>query len=731
MPIPRSTNSSPLPPDPQPSPRHRRSFARTILLTVVAVALSTVASAETKPVTTKRLLAADAEAGNWLTYGRTYDEQRHSPLSQIGLDNIDKLSLAWSYEIGTLRGIETTPLIVDGILYGTGSWSIVFALDAATGRELWRYDPEVPKWKGRNACCDVVNRGVATLDGKLFVGTIDGRLIALDAETGTPILDVQNTDPSKAYTITGAPRVVKGMVIIGNGGADLGVRGYFSAYEAETGKLVWRFYTVPGSSEGPHESPALERAAKTWSKDTMWEAGGGGTAWDAFAYDPELDLLYAGVGNGAIFDRAVRSPGGGDNLYLASILALRPDTGELVWHYQTTPGETWDYTAVQQMILADIELKGRTRKVLMQAPKNGFFYVLDRETGELLSAEKIAFVSWASHVDLETGRPVERPEADWSNKRAFVTPGPPGAHNWHPMSYSPRTGLVYIPTSTTVQPFQPDPGFKFRPGTNNIAVDLAGILEEREGFIGAMKVCDPSHITAWDPVSQTLAWKVNHESRTPGGILTTASDLLFQGSGTTFTAYDARSGERVWKSEVGVGMMAPPISYLANGEQYVVVSTGIGGVHGALLERLTYINDGRVLAYKIGGKAKMPAAQPRAPGSVHITRKRPSAESVREGRRLYFNTCLWCHGGAAISSGEIPDLRHSSAQVHADWQNIVIGGTRQGKGMASFADVLTPEQADQIHDYVVYRALHDPNLIERLAKWVGGYTCIPADWLAD
>ena len=283
----------------------------------------------TSTVDHARIMRADSEPGSWLTHGRTYDEQRFSPLREITADNIDQLSLAWSYEIGTRRGIETTPLVVDGVLYGTGSWSIVYALDAGTGRELWRYDPEVPKWKGRNACCDVVNRGVAIYEGKVFVGTIDGRLIALDALTGTPVWDVQTTDSSKPYTITGAPRVVKGRVIIGNGGADLGVRGYFSAYDAETGALDWRFYTVPGSSEGPHESRALERAAKTWSKQSMWEAGGGGTAWDSFAYDPELDLLYAGVGNGSVYDREIRSPGGGDNLYLASILALRPDTGEL------------------------------------------------------------------------------------------------------------------------------------------------------------------------------------------------------------------------------------------------------------------------------------------------------------------------------------------------------------------------------------------------------------------
>jgi len=682
-------------------------------------------------VSSQRLLAADSEPGSWLSHGRTYDEQRYSPLDRIRRENVQALGLAWSYEIGSRRGIETTPLVVDGVLYGTGSWSVVFALDAASGRELWRYDPQVPRWKGRNACCDVVNRGVAIWEDRVFVGALDGRLIALDAATGVPLWQVQTTDPDRPYTITGAPRVVKGKVVIGNGGADLGVRGYFSAYAADTGALVWRFYTVPASHEGPHESAALARAAASWSPDTHWQSGAGGTVWDSFAYDPELDLLYAGVGNGAIYDRAVRSPGGGDNLYLASILAVRPDTGELVWHYQTTPGETWDYTATQQMILADLELGGRPRKVLMQAPKNGFFYVLDRETGELLSAEKYALASWATHVDLETGRPVERPEADWSSKRAFVSPGMPGAHSWHPMSFSPRTGLVYVPTATTLQPYAPDPDFEFTPGRINLAIGAADLLEEMEGFADTLMPCEPTHITAWDPVTQTQRWRVVHASATPGGILTTASDLLFQGSGTAFSAYDARSGERLWQSEVGIGIMAPPISYLAGGEQYVVVAAGVGGVHGGVLERFDYVNEGRVLAYRLGGHAPMPAAKPAPPGRVQVPRRELSPDSVRAGRALYSLNCTQCHGTAVISSGEYPDLRHAKAEVHARWLDIVLGGSRQARGMAPFADLLTPEQAEQIHDYVIHRALHEPTWLERVAAWAGRYACVPAEWVVD
>ena len=333
-----------------------------------------------------RLTAADKEAGNWMSYGRTYDEQRFSPLQQVTAGNVAQLGLAWHYDLDAVhRAQESTPLVIDGVMYVTTAWSKVVALDARTGKELWRYDPKVPGEWGVNACCDVVNRGVAAWKGKLYLGTLDGRLVALDAATGKPAWEVLTVDRAYRYTITGAPRVIKDKVIIGNGGAEFGVRGYVSAYDADTGKLVWRFYTVPGDPTKPFESPALEKAAKTWNGQ-WWKEGGGGTVWDSVAYDPKLDLLYIGTGNGAPWNRASRSPGGGDNLYLSSIMALKADTGEYVWHYQTTPGETWDFTATQHLILADITIDGRARQVIMQAPKNGFFYVLDRATGELISA---------------------------------------------------------------------------------------------------------------------------------------------------------------------------------------------------------------------------------------------------------------------------------------------------------------------------------------------------------
>ena len=355
-------------------------------------------------VSDQRLVSADKDANNWLSHGRTYNEQRFSLLKQINLNNIEQMGLSWAFDLDGTRGLEATPIIVDGVMYVTGNWSRVYALDAVTGKLLWKYDPKVPTEWAVHLCCDVVNRGVAVWENKVYVGTLDGRLVALDNKTGALVWQVQTTPTDKPYSITGAPRVVKGKVIIGNGGAEFGVRGFVSAYDAKTGEQVWRFYTVPGDPAKPFEDPILAMAAKTW-KGEWWKLGGGGTVWDSMSYDAELDLLYIGVGNGSPWDQQIRSPGGGDNLFLSSIVAVRPDTGKYVWHYQTTPGESWDYTAAQQMILADVEIAGKERKVIMQAPKNGFFYVLDRETGEFLSGKPFVKVSWATHIDSKTGRP--------------------------------------------------------------------------------------------------------------------------------------------------------------------------------------------------------------------------------------------------------------------------------------------------------------------------------------
>ncbi|MFT4712370.1 MAG: PQQ-dependent dehydrogenase (methanol/ethanol family) [Candidatus Azotimanducaceae bacterium] len=684
-----------------------------------------------------RIMNADSEPQNWLSHGRTYSEQRYSPLDEINRSNVKKLGLAWAYKTGTKRGLEATPIVINGIIYTTGSWSKVYAVDARTGAEIWTFDPKVPGEAGRNACCDVVNRGLAIWQGKLYLGTIDGRLIALDARDGTPVWEVVTVDQSKPYTITGAPRVVKGKVIIGNGGAEYGVRGYFSAYDAESGKMLWRFYTVPGHPDFPLENPALKKARQSWPEDSLWVAGLGGTVWDSFAYDPELNLLYVGVGNGANFNRAARSPGGGDNLYLSSILAVNPDNGELKWHYQTTPGESWDFTATQHMILADIEISGKTRQVLMQAPKNGFFYVIDRATGELISAKNYTPMNWASHVDLETGRPVETGKGDWSEEMALVMPGPAGGHNWHPMSYSPDTGLVYIPTIEMVYPFIPDTEYEYLPGHWNTGEDREALGRMADSAFTAFKFCSPNQLTAWDPVRQEKVWQNRFETVTNGGVLSTAGGLVFHGNGTgDFSAYADDTGDLLWKMRAPTAVMAAPVTYKVDGDQYILVMAGAGGIFGMNFDSLDYENDGTMLAFKLNGSASMPARIMKE-GKVDASLKEVSLsyegmsdEEIDEGWSLYNLNCLVCHGAAAKSSGLLPDLRHSSKETHEAWAAIVIGGMLKDRGMASFADVLTIEQAEKIHGYVVRQAIKQPGIMQQIVDTVSPHVCIPPTWVA-
>ncbi|MBT4491828.1 MAG: PQQ-dependent dehydrogenase, methanol/ethanol family, partial [Gammaproteobacteria bacterium] len=586
----------------------------------------------TKSLDGTRVVEAAPE--NWLAHGRTYDESRFSPLDQINVDSVADLGLAWYFDTGTDRGLEASPIVVDGIMYTSGSWSVVFANDARTGELIWQYDPEVPGEWAANACCDVVNRGVAVWKGRVYVGTIDGRLIALDAVTGEEVWDINTIDRTKPYTITGAPRIVNNKVIIGNGGAEYGVRGYVTAYDTDTGEQVWRFYTVPGDPSQPFESSAMEVAAKTWT-GRWWTMGGGGTVWDSMAYDPELNQLYIGVGNGSPWNQVIRSPGGGDNLFLSSIVALNPDTGDYIWHFQTTPGDTWDYTATQHMILAELEIGGEQRKVIMQAPKNGFFYVLDRVTGEFISAEKYVPITWATHVDPETGRPVEtenaryqmaNPLAEMSPEdqiktlsamtaeqieSAFHKPAPFGGHNWHPMSYSPDTGYVYIPALDIPFAYGNEPEFSYEAGRWNIANDPrlnmpsgdAGVDSKIDGMIRGF-------VAAWDPVAQKEVWRIQHAGSWNGGMLSTHGNLIFQGNSSGhFVAYRADNGEELWSVPAQTGVIAPPISFEIDGEQYVTVVAGWGGafaLSAAAAENYGLKPRGRILTYKLGGKVELP-----------------------------------------------------------------------------------------------------------------------------
>ena len=661
-------------------------------------------------VDTERLLSAGADTSNWLSHGRTWSEQRFVPLEQINDETIGDLGLAWYFDFPTRRGIEATPLIIDGVMYVTASWSMVFAIDAATGKQLWQYNPEVPRVTAAKACCDAVNRGVAAWGDMVFVGTLDGYLVALDRKSGEVRWRTDTIDRDHPYTITGAPRVVDGKVIIGAGGGEYGVRGYVSAYDAASGDMVWRFYTVPGNPDDGFENEAMEMAATTWNGE-WWTMGGGGTVWDSMAYDPELDLLYIGVGNGSPWDRNVRSPGGGDNLFVSSIVALKPDTGEYVWHYQTTPGDSWDYTATQHMILADLEIDGQPRKVLMQAPKNGFFYVLDRQTGELISAENYVATNWASHVDQTTGRPVEMPGARYEIEPHLTLPAPFGGHNWHPMSFNPATGYVYFAAQEIPWTYAKDGNFQFFRGQWNTAQDtFVADLPSELGDLAAVAANVRGHLVAWDPVNQREAWRHQHVSAWNGGTLSTGGNLVFQGNVIgEFVAYAADDGERLWSFVTQTGITAGPVSWEQDGEQYVSVAVGWGTLLGILggptVAPLRMQNISRVLTFKLGGEAELPPLPVVEPhGEPTVTEQFADPEQITAGHRVYTERCLVCHGFSAVSGGLVPDLRLSNELVHEQWDEIVLHGQRIALGMPGFDGVIEEADSQAVRAYVIDRA---------------------------
>ena len=656
------------------------------------------------------LVDFNSSPNEWLLHGRTYAEERHSPLAQINTSNVDQIGLSWSFETGTNRGHETTPIVKDGVMFITAPWSVVHALDAKTGDLLWTHDPKVERAWANNACCDVVNRGVALYENSIFFGTIDGRLISLDKDTGTENWSILTIDKSRPYTITGAPRIVKGNVIIGNGGGEFGVRGYVTAYDVDSGDELWRFYTVPGNPNEPFESPEMEIAAKTWSGGKWWEYGGGGTVWDSMAYDPALDTLYIGTGNGSPWNRYVRSPGGGDNLYLSSIVALDPDTGDYKWHYQTTPGDSWDYTATQHMILADLEINGQMRKVIMQAPKNGFFYVIDRTNGELISAENYVPINWATHVDMETGRPVENPANNYFDTPALTTPGPLGGHNWQPMAFNPDTGLVYIPAQEMLFVYSHDKDFEYNPKTWNTGQQIEmTYLPKNPDELAMVDKATFGYLLAWDPVAQKEVWREQYQRPWSGGLLSTAGDLVLQGtSDGRFIAFDAASGEILWSVDTGQGIIAPPITYMIDDEQYIAVQVGYGGAY-ALAGAFPSANknpaqDGRMLVFKLGGEEMSPPVQSIAKVNPVVPSMTTDALTIARGEYEYHEHCQFCHGAGVIGGGVIPDLRYLDEVGHKTFLGVILGGMHSEKGMASFKDVLSLEQANQIQAYIISQA---------------------------
>lgn len=671
--------------------------------------------AVTEAVDDAAIKSTDANPGNWLSYGLNYQEDRYSPLDQINKSNVKDLGLSWSLDLGVMRGIEASPVVVDGIMYLTGPWSVVWAIDLRKGEKIWEFDPEVPRDYGEKACCDVVNRGVALYKGDVFFGTIDGRLVSLDAATGKKNWEKLTVDRSRTYTITGAPRIVKGNVLIGNGGAEYDARGYVSAYNAATGEQVWRFYTVPSDPSKPFENPILEKAAETWTGE-WWTMGGGGTVWDAIVYDPEQNSIYIGVGNGSPWDQLHRSPEGGDNLFLSSIVALNADDGSYKWHFQTTPGDTWDYTSTQPIVLSELEIDGKMRKVLMQAPKNGFFYVIDRTNGEFISGAPYTQVNWATGLD-EKGRPIEAAFARYKNpgQNTIIAPGPFGGHNWQPMAFNRETKLMYIPSHrvSTVLSHEDENTY------NKVSRAASGSGWNMTYADKLYKPINPAsadapnpyapygRLIAYDPVAQKEVWGVDQPlTHWNGGILTTKGGLVFQGDATGhLTAYDANDGKQLWQTNLLTGIIAPPVTYTIDGKQYVSIAVGWGGVTGLNRKFTKYVHPGRLYTFEIGGTAEIPAEMTGAVAELTTLSSSGQPLEIGRGLSLYIKFCIQCHGEPlAAGGGALPDLSFSSDGVFKNHKEIILNGALASKGMPNYKGRLTEQDVDDIGNYLKYVA---------------------------
>ncbi len=678
-----------------------------------------------------RLRGAAAEPGNWFTGGRDKDGTYYSPLKKINAANVSSLGFAWQYDLGNpRRGQEATPLVVDGVMYTSGTWGYVYAVDAVTGHELWRYDPKAAYQAARNPCCDMVNRGVAVWQGRVYVASVDGRLHAIDAKSGRRLW-VKDTivDHKQFYSSTGAPIVAGKVVVIGNSGSDMGkggVRGYVSAYDLRTGAFRWRFYTVPPAPGKRLEHPELVLADNTWDAGRAPDFRGGGTAWDGFAYDPDLDIVYFGTANAAPYDLRQVGPARFDALFTASIVALHAGSGRLAWHYQTTPHDQWDYDAVQKMVLAELPIGGRPRQVLMQASKNGFYYVLDRRTGELLSAQNYTYVNWATGVDLKTGRPITTSAGDWSMAPKNVYPSWAGGHTWMPMSYSLGTGLVYIPVidvpNVWVDMVHNGGTVKYLDGfftVNAIMPDdtyVAADLKRLYGPLPELSTIQAERkeklvrelIRAWDPIAQKVVWE--HETSSgmrgyDGGVMSTAGNLVFQGRGSgELWVYAADTGAVLKVITTGSHIMAAPMTYTVNDEQYVAVQVGYGGAAitvgpaPASSAASRYENVNRIIAFKLGGGTvpAPPALQPQPFERPPV--QTADAAHVSHGEMLFIQECSRCHVfGISIT----PDLRKLNAGFQAMFKEIVLHGAVAPTGMERFDDILSEQDVDDIHAYVI------------------------------
>jgi quinohemoprotein ethanol dehydrogenase len=634
----------------------------------------------------------------WHNVNGDSDETGFSRLDKITPENAGKLGLAWYTDLPGEVSLEASPIEVDGIVYFTGSYAQVYALDAVTGKQVWTFDPKT--WEHNPMKLNYnfgSNRGAAYAAGKIFFASLDGRLFALDAKTGKEIWNTETTDPKKGQTVTGAPRVFDGKVIIGQGGADFGMRGYVSAYDQETGKEVWRFYVVPSSPEANQGDPAMQAAAKTWNGEFWKKTGGGGGPWDSITFDSELKRIYVGTANASPYDAEARSPGGGDNLYTASIVALDAGTGKYLWHYQINPRDSWDYDTTQQMTLATLKIKGKSRKVLMQAPKNGFFYVIDRDTGKVISAEKLGKVTWADHIDLTTGRPVEKPGIRYESGPSVIYPFNSGLHSWMRMAYSPVTGLVYVPTmqmATKLHRGAPDD-------------DDMNVMGVNVSSVGGEPGDGKGYLVAWDPVAGKARWTVTLDKMWNGGAVSTAGNVVFQGTADGwFCAYDARSGARLWRQYVGMGIIGAPMTFEAGGKQYVSVLAGYGGSAAAVGEVMNagwkYRDPRRILTYAIDGKSALPHSDP---PTYKINFQDNPAEQIdlkqaAIGKSMSI-ACAACHGRNLVGAGgPAPDLRESAVPLNPDaFYTVVHDGALIQHGMPPFA-IFGKPQIEALRQYV-------------------------------
>jgi len=690
---------------PAQHPSHRRS--RRLLAAMLAASLMVPLTTGCLPGGSNDASYIDGNPGrNWPGYGNTYGEQHYSPLTQIDGTNVGQLSLAWFLDLGT-GNTATQPIAVDGVIYFGYGHSIVHAVDARTGKLLWQHDPHAAEQAGRNLRLGWGSRGISWGEGKIFTGTQDGRLIAIDAKTGKEAWSVQTFPKDQAAYISGAPRYFNGRVIVGFG-SDMGkVRGYVTAYDADSGKQLWRFYTVPGNPADGFENKAMEMAAKTWSGQ-WWKYGGGGTVWNAISYDPETDTVFIGTGNGYPYNYKLRSQGKGDNLFLASTVALDGRTGEYKWHYQQNPGETWDYNSAMDMPLADLVIDGKPRKVLMTAPKNGFYYVLDRTSGKLISAEKFVKANWAERIDLASGRPVMHPDARFPDGKTFqMWPASTGGHSWPPMAFSPATGLTYIPTINIGMTIADAPDYKtWTPPADRVSGGTVAIMYPPPS------AQDPDQMTgeliAWDPVRQKKVWGIRQPTPANGGVMATGGNLVFQGTmDGVFTAYDARTGKVVWSFDTGTPIIAPPISYEIDGKQYVSLLTGSGttmGMMGAARARITVdprSQRRRLLTFVLGGKAKLPATGQVPAPFADVGGFSPNPAKVGQGMQLYYAHCMMCHGGGVISGTHAPDLRRSPIPGSAEaFAAIVRDGAAVANGMPAY-DEFTPEQLEALRQFIM------------------------------